>query len=66
MTEVKETLTREPLTANDRCDSCSAAAKVVFTFLNGELMFCGHHAKNKYETLKTKSIDAWDPENLLI
>ena len=43
MTEVKEVPAREPLTANDRCDSCSAAAKVVFTFLNGELMFCGHH-----------------------
>ena len=55
MTEVKEVPAREPLTANDRCDSCSAAAKVVFTFLNGELMFCGHHAKTKYESLKTKS-----------
>ena len=31
------------LTAQDRCDACSAAAQVIVTFLNGELMFCGHH-----------------------
>jgi len=43
MTEIVDVTSREPLTLNDRCDSCSAAAKVVFTFLNGELMFCGHH-----------------------
>ena len=35
------------LTAQDRCDACSAAAQVIVTFLNGELMFCGHHAKDK-------------------
>lgn len=65
MTEVKE-VTREPLTALDRCDSCSAAAKVVFTFLNGELIFCGHHAKEKQNALTSKSITVWDPENILI
>jgi hypothetical protein len=57
---------REPLTLNDRCDTCSAAAKVVFTFLNGELMFCGHHAKDKYEALSLESLSVWDPEYSLI
>ena len=57
---------RESLTLNDRCDSCSAAAKVVFTFLNGELMFCGHHAKEKQEVLSLKSLSVWDPEDSLI
>lgn len=57
---------REALTLNDRCDSCSAAAKVVFTFLNGELMFCGHHAKDKHDVLSIKSISVWDPESVLI
>ena len=66
MTEVQEVVTREPLTANDRCDSCSAAAKVVFTFLNGELMFCGHHAKDKREKIAGKAISIWDPESILI
>ena len=40
--------TRE-LTAEDRCDLCSAAAQVVFTFLHGDLYFCGHHAKEYAE-----------------
>jgi hypothetical protein len=66
MTEIVEVTSREPLTLNDRCDSCSAAAKVVFTFLNGELMFCGHHAKDKYESLLLKSLSVWDPESALI
>jgi len=66
MTETQEVTSREPLTLNDRCDSCSAAAKVVFTFLNGELIFCGHHAKEKYEGLLLKSLSVWDPESALI
>jgi hypothetical protein len=31
------------LSANDRCDSCSAQALVKVTGLSGDLMFCGHH-----------------------
>ena len=50
------------LTANDRCDSCSAQAKVVATFLNGELMFCGHHARNIKDILKLKAVNVYDPE----
>lgn len=50
------------LTANDRCDSCSAAAKVVATFINGELLFCGHHARKAAEALKAKAISVYDPE----
>jgi hypothetical protein len=53
------------LTLQDRCDSCSAAAKVVATFLNGELMFCGHHAKSIKETLSIKALKVYDPEGLL-
>jgi len=33
------------MNALDRCDRCSAAAKVRAVLLNGELLFCGHHAK---------------------
>ncbi len=33
-----------PLTASDRCDRCSAAAKVRAVLpAGGELLFCGHH-----------------------
>jgi len=58
-------VTRE-LTAQDRCDNCSAAARVVATFLNGELMFCGHHARKHADSLKTKSATLFDPFNELV
>jgi hypothetical protein len=53
------------LTLNDRCDACSAAAMVIATFLNGELMFCGHHAKNKKVNLIEKAISVFDPQEIL-
>jgi hypothetical protein len=56
---------REPLLATDRCDTCQAAAMVVATFINGELMFCGHHAKDKKDMLMTKAISIFDPNNIL-
>lgn len=59
-----ETLKRV-LTAQDRCDQCSAAARVVATFLNGELLFCGHHAREKQESLKAKAVELYDPSNEL-
>lgn len=52
------------LTLNDRCDACSAAAKVIATFLNGELMFCGHHAKDKQIDLFKKALEVYDPEGV--
>lgn len=51
------------LTAQDRCELCNATAKVVATFLNGELTFCGHHAREIKESLKEKAITIYDPEN---
>jgi len=59
-----EVVDRE-LTAQDRCDSCSAAAIVVFKFLNGELMFCGHHTNKHKAVLLEKSIEVWDPKKIL-
>lgn len=51
------------LTLQDRCDKCAAAAKVVATFLNGELLFCGHHARDIKASLQNKSVNIYDPEN---
>lgn len=63
MLEMQEQETQERvLTANDRCDSCSAAARVVATFLNGELMFCGHHARGMKDVLRTRAVTVYDPE----
>lgn len=53
------------LTSFDRCDVCSAAARVIATFINGQLMFCGHHAKSQ-KMLKEKAVSIYDPDNFLI
>jgi phage FluMu protein gp41 len=63
-TQVLETVERE-LTAADRCDKCTAAARVVFTLLNGELMFCGHHARDVNKSLSKTAITVWDPHSEL-
>jgi hypothetical protein len=56
---------KRELTANDRCDKCAAQAKVVATFLNGELMFCGHHARNIKDRLNVTAVRVYDPEEVL-
>lgn len=59
------TVDERVLTLDDRCDSCAAAAKVVATLLNGELLFCGHHARNIKDVLVPKAIRVYDPEGEL-
>lgn len=39
-TEVERVWT---LTANDRCDRCTAQAYIAVKGISGELMFCSHH-----------------------
>lgn len=53
------------MNANDRCDRCTAAAKVKVVVLNGELSFCGHHAKEFGPALKKVALTIEDPEGLL-
>jgi hypothetical protein len=53
------------LTLNDRCDSCGAAARVVATMINGELLFCGHHGRSLKNSLVPKAIRVYDPEGEL-
>ncbi|MGH3448277.1 MAG: DUF7455 domain-containing protein [Nocardioidaceae bacterium] len=46
------TLTRPELTAADRCDRCGAAAQVrALLPSGGELLFCGHHAREHSDRL---------------
>ena len=40
---VQENVKEWVLTANDRCDRCSAQAYVKVTGVSGDLLFCGHH-----------------------
>lgn len=50
------TLTRPELTASDRCDRCGAAAQVrVILPSGGELLFCGHHAREHQPRLRELS-----------
>ena len=58
-------VSQQELTAQDRCDRCTARALVRATLLSGELYFCGHHAKETGYTLLQKSITVYDPEGLL-
>jgi hypothetical protein len=45
-------LTAAPPETGDRCDRCSAAAKLrIMIAGDGELMFCGHHANRYAEDL---------------
>ena len=39
------------LTALDRCDRCGAQAVVRATLESGDLLFCGHHARQHGEAL---------------
>ncbi|ODU02558.1 MAG: hypothetical protein ABS81_17245 [Pseudonocardia sp. SCN 72-86] len=49
---VAEAITR-PLTRADRCDACGAAARVrVVLPTDGELLFCGHHARRHAPRLR--------------
>jgi hypothetical protein len=38
-------LTPFPLTHFNRCDRCSALARMRAVLPTGELLFCGHHAR---------------------
>jgi hypothetical protein len=56
------TTTHRELALQDRCDSCGAAAMVIATFLNGELLFCGHHARKAGTKLVLQAANVYDPE----
>lgn len=45
------------LTAADRCDRCAAQARVRVVLANGDLMFCGHHAKAYEDSLRAQALE---------
>jgi hypothetical protein len=51
------------LTALDRCDRCGAQAyvRVVLASSGGELLFCGHHARQHEPQLRSKAAE-WQDE----
>jgi len=55
-----------PLGALDRCDRCGAQAYVRVTFgETGELLFCGHHARQHEEKLRELEADIHDETDRL-
>lgn len=48
------------LTANDRCDTCSAQAYVQVFLIEGSLLFCAHHFTKNEDVLTRKAIKIVD------
>lgn len=62
------TMERTKLTLHDRCDKCGAQAMVRASFVNGDLYFCVHHARQfdvKQASFSIEVFDA-DVENMLV
>ena len=55
-----------PTLINAKCDKCGAQALVIGAFLNGDLYFCGHHAKELAPQLVRQALKIHDPEAVLI
>ncbi|HEY3895390.1 MAG TPA: hypothetical protein VGL88_08490 [Pseudonocardiaceae bacterium] len=55
---MNSTLARLELTASERCDRCSAAARVRAVLPSGgELLFCNHHAREHSPKLRELAAD---------
>ena len=63
--EMLETGVRPPTLVNISCDRCSAQAYVIGAFVNGDLYFCAHHAREFIETIINQSLKIYDPEGVL-
>lgn len=56
------TIVSPSLTRHDRCDRCGAAAKVRAVLASGgELLFCGHHARQHGPRLRELAADVQGP-----
>ena len=49
----------------DRCDRCNAQAFVRVVLANGELTFCGHHAKALEPRLREQALEWIDETSQL-
>ncbi len=60
------TLAARPLTAEDRCDRCGAAAYVRTTMASGlELLFCAHHWHDNESRLRAIATSIHDESKRL-
>ena len=56
--------TQRPIAVTERCDKCGAQARVRATLANGELYFCGHHARKTGNKLVLNSLQVFDPNGV--
>lgn len=56
MTNALASTPQAPLTALDRCDRCGAQALVRAVLPHGELLFCGHHARQHDQALRQVAV----------
>ena len=56
--------TQRPIAVSERCDKCGAQAMVRATLANGELYFCGHHARKTGNKLVLNSLQVFDPNGV--
>lgn len=59
------TMETQPLTTADRCDRCGARAYVRVTLPVGELLFCGHHAREHAEKFTEIALHVQDETDRL-
>lgn len=54
------------LTAADRCDKCGARGYVLAVLTAGELVFCGHHARQYATTLADAALVVHDESHRIL
>ena len=57
---------KPPSLAGERCDKCNARAFVIGAFVNGDLYFCAHHAREVAPHLVQQALKVYDPEAVLL
>ena len=65
MTLTEEKNKEQTLKATDRCDACNAQAFVLVSFMNGELLFCGHHFRKYENSLIEQAYDILDEREFI-
>jgi hypothetical protein len=63
---MNETAVRAPAVTNQFCDRCGARAAVIVAVINGDLYFCGHHARKHITAIVEQSLKVYDPNHELI
>jgi hypothetical protein len=64
--EAEASVTRESLSALDRCDVCGAQAYIRVELASGDLVFCSHHGNEKKAQLEPLAVSWHDESSKLL